>query len=47
MIVQTPELDDLTQFGSNIAYKCKDSQSYLLKKRQLIGENHSSRLMLS
>ena len=36
------KLDDLTNFGDNIARTCKNSASnFLLKKQHLIGENHN------
>lgn len=42
MTVVQPPLKDLSLFGPNIEEKCKNSTSYLLKKRKhLLGENHN------
>jgi hypothetical protein len=42
MVVQQ-QLTDLAPFGANIEKNCKNSNTYLMVKRPLVGADHSSK----
>ena len=47
MKVKQPALDNLDEYGLLIQTKCKESQSYLLAKRNLLGQHKECKFFFS